>query len=62
MAQSAGAVPVRYLDQMQSSRRLDRGAAFNLVCMWLTSKLAPDVKTIAGFRRDDGTAITAMGG
>ncbi|MBL7406376.1 transposase, partial [Escherichia coli] len=27
--------------------------------MWLTGRLAPDFKTIAGFRRDNGPAIQA---
>ena len=46
-----------YLNQVQSSRRLEREAGRNVECMWLTGKLAPDFKTIADFRRDNGAAI-----
>jgi transposase len=48
-----------YLNQVQSSRRLEREAGRNVECMWLTGKLAPDFKTIADFRRDHGPAIQA---
>ena len=48
-----------YLNQVQSSRRLEREAGRNVEVMWLTGKLAPDFKTIADFRRDDGAAIQA---
>jgi hypothetical protein len=47
-----------YLNQVQSSRRPEREAVRNVECMWLTGKLAPDFKTIADFRRDNGEAIT----
>lgn len=46
-----------YLNQVQSSRRLEREAGRNVELMWLTGKLAPDFKTIADFRRDYGAAI-----
>jgi transposase len=46
-----------YLNQVQSSRRLEREARRNTELMWLTGKLAPDFKTIADFRRDNGEAI-----
>ena len=49
-----------YLNQLQSSRRLEREAGRNVECMWLTGKLAPDFKTIADFRRDNGEAIRAV--
>lgn len=49
-----------YLNQVQSSRRLEREAGRNLELMWLVGKLAPDFKTIADFRRDNGEAIRAM--
>ena len=49
-----------YLNQVQSSRRREREAGRNLKCMWLTGKLAPDFKTIADFRRDNGEAIRAV--
>lgn len=48
-----------YLNQVQSSRRLEREAGRNVECMWLTGKLAPDFKTIADFRREHGVAIQA---
>jgi transposase len=46
-----------YLNRIQSSRRLEREAGRNLEVMWLTGRLAPDHKTIADFRKDNGPAI-----
>jgi len=46
-----------YLNRVHSSRRLEREAGRNLEVMWLTGRLAPDHKTIADFRRDNGPAI-----
>jgi transposase len=46
-----------YLNRVQSSRRLEREAGRNVEVMWLTRRLAPDHKTIADFRKDNGTAI-----
>src|SRR3977135_3490518 len=46
-----------YLNRVQSSRRLEREAGRNVEVMWLTERLAPDHKTIADFRKDNGTAI-----
>jgi transposase len=46
-----------YLNRTQSSRRLEREAGRNVEVMWLTGRLAPDHKTIAEFRKDDGRAI-----
>lgn len=46
-----------YLNQVQSSRRLERECRRNLELIWLTGRLAPDFKTIADFRRDNGPAI-----
>jgi len=46
-----------YLNRVQSSRRLEREAGRNIEVMWLTGRLAPDHKTIADFRRDNGPAI-----
>ena len=46
-----------YLNCIQSSRRLEREAGRNVELMWLTGKLAPDFKTIADFRKDNGPAI-----
>jgi len=50
-----------YLNRVQSSRRLEREEQRNVDLMWLTGKLAPDHKTIANFRKDNGLAIQAAG-
>jgi hypothetical protein len=46
-----------YVNQIQSSRRLERETARNVEMMWLTDRLTPDFKTIADFRKDNGPAI-----
>jgi transposase len=46
-----------YLNEVRSSRRLERECSRNLEVMWLLRRLAPDFKTIADFRRDNGAAI-----
>ncbi|MGB5933211.1 MAG: IS1182 family transposase [Anaerolineae bacterium] len=46
-----------YLNQIRSSRRLEKEAHRNVELMWLLGKLAPDFKTIADFRRHNGRAI-----
>ena len=46
-----------YLNRVQSSRRLETETQRNLELIWLTWRLAPDFKTIADFRRDNGEAI-----
>jgi len=46
-----------YLNRVQSSRRLEREGGRNVEVMWLTGRLAPDHKTIADFRKDNGPAI-----
>jgi len=46
-----------YLYRVQSSRRLELEAGRNLEVMWLLGRLAPDFKTIADFRKDNGPAI-----
>jgi transposase len=51
-----------YLNRVQSSRRLEREAGRNVELMWLTGRLAPDHKTIADFRRDNGPAIRKVCG
>ena len=48
-----------YINQVASSRRLEREAGRNVELMWLTGRLAPDFKTIADFRKDNGPAIRA---
>ena len=46
-----------YLNQVQSSRRLERECGRNIELVWLTGRLIPDFKTIADFRKDNGAAI-----
>ena len=46
-----------YLNQVQSSRRLEREAGRNVEVMWLLGRLAPDHKTIADFRKDNGAGL-----
>jgi transposase len=46
-----------YLNRVQSSRRLEREALRNVEVMCLLGRLAPDHKTIADFRKDNGRAI-----
>jgi hypothetical protein len=45
------------LNRVQSSRRLEREAGRNVEVMWLLGRLAPDHKTIADFRKDNGLAL-----
>ncbi len=46
-----------YLNRVPSSRRLERECQRNIELIWLTGHLAPDFKTIADFRKDNGRAI-----
>jgi transposase len=46
-----------YLNRVPSSRRLERECQRNIELIWLTGHLAPDFKTIADFRKDNGKAI-----
>src|SRR5271155_5824693 len=46
-----------YLNRVPSSRRLERECQRNIELVWLTGHLAPDFKTIADFRKDNGKAI-----
>ena len=46
-----------YLNRVQSSRRLEREAGHNVEVMWLSGRLVPDHKTIADFRKNNGSAI-----
>ena len=46
-----------YLNRIQSSRRLELECQRNVELMWLTGRLAPDFKTVADFRKDNGKAI-----
>lgn len=49
-----------YLQQVRSSRRLERECQRNVELMWLVNRLAPDHKTIAEFRRCEGAALRAV--
>src|SRR6202165_2145872 len=46
-----------YINQIASSRRLERETHRNVELIWLTGRLTPDFKTIADFRKDNGPAI-----
>src|SRR3990172_10521654 len=46
-----------YLNQVRSSRKLERECHRNVEVMWLMKKLAPDFKTIADFRKDNADCI-----
>jgi transposase len=46
-----------YLNQIRSSRKLERECHRNVEVMWLIKKLAPDFKTIADFRKDNVDCI-----
>lgn len=46
-----------YLNEVRSSRRLERECKRNVELMWLLRRLVPDHKTIADFRRNNGRAI-----
>jgi len=46
-----------YLNQVQSSRKLEREANRNFELIWLLEKLAPDFKTIADFRKNNREGI-----
>src|SRR5580698_5134237 len=49
-----------YLNQMRSSRRLEREAGRNVEVLWLINRLKPSFKTIADFRKDHATAIVGV--
>lgn len=46
-----------YLNNIRSSRKLERESNRNIELMWLMEMLAPDHKTIANFRKDNLEAI-----
>jgi transposase len=50
-----------YLQQVRSSRRLERECQRNVEVMWLLGRLQPDYKSIAEFRRIHSQAVTAAG-
>src|SRR5882757_240409 len=49
-----------YLNQIRSSRRLEREAQRNLELIWLLRSLAPGYRTIANFRKDNWSAFKAV--
>ena len=46
-----------HLNQVRSSRKLEKECARNLEVIWLMEDLRPDFKTIADFRKDNGESI-----
>jgi transposase len=46
-----------YLNQVRSSRRLEREACRNVEVMWLLGGLAPCYRTIGDFRKDNRDAL-----
>ena len=49
-----------YLNQVRSSRRLEREARRNLEVLWLINRVAPSFKTIADFRKDHPKPIVGV--
>ncbi|HKM60105.1 MAG TPA: IS1182 family transposase, partial [Candidatus Bathyarchaeia archaeon] len=49
-----------YLNQVRTSRRLERECHRNIEVIWLMKKLTPDYKTIADFRKDNAAGIKAV--
>ena len=48
-----------YINQVRSSRRLEREACCNLELMWLLKNLRPGYRTIANFRKENWGALKA---
>lgn len=46
-----------YLNEVRTSRRLEREARRNVELLWLLNRLRPDFKTIADFRKNNRRAI-----
>lgn len=46
-----------YLNQVRSTRRLEKECQRNVEVLWLMRRLAPDFKTIANFRQQNSAAI-----
>jgi transposase len=46
-----------YVNEIRSSRKLERETKRNVELMWLMRKLTPDHKTIANFRKDNRQAL-----
>jgi transposase len=49
-----------YLNQVRSSRRLEREACRNLELIWLLKGLTPGYRTIANFRKENWAALKAV--
>jgi transposase len=49
-----------YLNQVRSSRKLEKECHRNVEVMWLMKKLAPDFKTIADFRKNNVECIKGV--
>ena len=49
-----------YLNQVRSSRKLERECHRNIEVMWLMKKLTPDFKTIADFRRENVNCVKGV--
>src|SRR5918995_1499570 len=48
-----------YINQIRSSRRLEREAGCNLELIWLLKSLRPGYRTIANFRKENWKALKA---
>lgn len=46
-----------YLNQVRSTRRLEKECHRNVEVLWLMKRLAPDFKTISNFRQQNPPAI-----
>jgi transposase len=49
-----------YLNQIRSSRQLERACLRDLEAIWLLRRLTPDYRTIAAFRHDNPDAIVGV--
>src|ERR1700704_2271280 len=49
-----------YINQVRSSRRLEREACRNLELIWLLKSLRPGYRTIANFRKENWEALKAV--
>lgn len=49
-----------YINEIRSSRKLERETKRNVEVMWLLRRLTPDHKTIANFRKENAAALPAV--
>jgi len=49
-----------YVNEIRSSRKLERESSRNVELMWLLRRLTPDHKTIARFRQENARALPAV--